>query len=207
MSVKDLKFSELCATSAAALELPGSGSVSALIGMLAASMAETAARLTELERDPPAPGLVDTLRQLRALRLDLFDAADRDEAAVTELNNSRGMPAATPIERQFRHLRLVRAAKAAVEVPVYAARLGLEIFPLAEVIAQKGGPEAAAGAVSAAFAARSAVLGCCLSARVRLRSVGDPAYAEAKTAEIREMEREAKTLEMRAVKQNRPLLS
>ena len=127
MPLRDLKISELCSVSQAADPIPGSGGISAVIGMLAASMAETVARLTMERQEAPTPEMVEAVRELHALRMDLLDAADRDEAAMAELRGSEQMPAGGDMEREFRDRRLSRAGKAAVEVPVYTARERLEV--------------------------------------------------------------------------------
>ena len=207
MPLRDLKISELCSVSQAADPVPGSGGISAVIGMLAASMAETVARLTMEQQEAPTPEMVEAVRELHALRMDLLDAADRDEAAMAELRGSEQMPAGGDMEREFRDRRLSRAGKAAVEVPVYTARLALEVFPLVTMLARKAPSGAAVDAVVSALAASAAAIGCCLNARHRLYSVADRAYAMEKQNEIHDIEREVKTLEMQVIKHNRRMFS
>lgn len=167
---------------AAATPTPGGGSVAALTGALAASLAQMAAGLTVGRKKyaDVAEQAGRVLDESEAIRRQLTAAIAEDAAAFED------------ILAVVRNKELDEAAKAAAleaatihagEVPLRVARLARDAARLARTIASVGNVNAATDAAVGAIMARAATHGAGLNVKINGSSLKDRALAEAWAAE------------------------
>ncbi len=149
---------------AAGTPTPGGGSVSAMVGALAAALGEMVANLT-LGREKYADAEA-TLRpardRLTALRMSLLEGAAADEAAYQSYRDAASLPRTSDGEKTARANAMQQALIAATEVPLAAARSAHEVAEILQSVARDGNPhvrsDAALGALLAGAALRGALL-------------------------------------------------
>lgn len=181
--------------------VPGGGSVSALNGALAASLAAMVANLTVGRKKYVE--LNDLMQEL-AGRLEktagrLLADVDRDSDAYNRVFAAFKLPKETDEEKAARSEAIQRETKYAAEVPMEVARAVHDILPQIATVAQRGNSNAVTDACVAMMCARTAVLGALLNVKINLSSIKDEAYVKA-------MSEEAARLEIDTMEQERNLL-
>lgn len=181
--------------------VPGGGSVSALNGALAASLAAMVANLTVGRKKYIE---VNDLMQELAGRLEktagrLLADVDRDSDAYNRVFAAFKLPKETDEEKAARSEAIQRETKYAAEVPMEVARAVHAILPQIATMAQRGNSNAVTDACVAMMCARTAVLGALLNVKINLSSIKDEAYVKA-------MSEEAARLEIDTMEQERNLL-
>lgn len=181
--------------------VPGGGSVSALNGALAASLAAMVANLTVGRKKYVE---VNDLMQELAGRLEktagrLLADVDRDSDAYNRVFAAFKLPKETDEEKAARSEAIQRETKYATEVPMEVARAVHDILPQIATVAQRGNSNAVTDACVAMMCARTAVLGALLNVKINLSSIKDEAYVKA-------MSEEAARLEIDTMEQERNLL-
>lgn len=175
-------FLELTASDA---PVPGGGSVAALSGALAASLATMVARLT-LGRKKYAdaePLMVEAIERLAPAIERLTAAIDLDSAAYGAVMEAFRLPRDTDADRAARSAAIERATVEAARVPLDTARAVVDILPQIEVVAARGNVNAVTDAAVAALAADTAVTAATLNVRVNLPGIADKELAGAMAAE------------------------
>jgi formiminotetrahydrofolate cyclodeaminase len=155
--------------------VPGGGSVSALAGGLAASLAAMVAALTlnkeaYADRTPEMRRLSDTAASLRK---ELLDAVDRDAQSYREVLAAYGLAKSTEEERRQRAAAIQAALRHATEVPLQVAEAALQVLELAGTAARRGNPDMCTDACVGALLARSAALGALMNAKINLAGLKD----------------------------------
>ena len=181
--------------------VPGGGSVSALNGALAASLAAMVANLTVGRKKYVE---VTDLMQELAGRLEktagrLLADVDRDSDAYNRVFAAFKLPKETDEEKAARSEAIQRETKYAAEVPMEVARAVPDVLPQIAAVAQRGNSTAVTDADVAMMCARTAVLGALLNVKINLSSIKDEAYVKA-------MSEEAARLEIDTMEQERNLL-
>ena len=128
--------------------MPGGGSVVALVGSLAAALAQMVSGLTvgrkkyvAVEEEMKELGLRANalVRRLKALK-------DEDAAAYTLVSNAYKLPKDTPEQETARTAAIQAGLMKAAEVPLETARWCAEVAELAAICAVKGNTNAASDA-------------------------------------------------------------
>ena len=181
--------------------VPGGGSVSALNGALAASLAAMVANLTVGRKKYVE---VNDLMQELAGRLEktagrLLADVDRDSDAYNRVFAAFKLPKETDEEKAARSEAIQRETKYAAEAPMEVARAVHDILPQIATVAQRGNSNAVTDAYVVLLCARTAVLGALLNVKINLSSIKDEAYVKA-------MSEEAARLEIDTMEQERNLL-
>ncbi len=197
MAMRELTLGEFCAQTASRAPTPGGGSVSALVGALAAALAEMVASLTVAKAgfESVHEEMCELLSSGEMLRDAFYSLIDADCAAFGSYMDALRMPKETEEDRACRKDALHAAALRAAEAPLEMARCSLRVMPLAEKALRLGNPMAASDARIAAILARSAVRAALINVRVNLPSLGDAALAAEMESECAAMEARAKALE------------
>lgn len=144
MELKNLTVSDFAAITASDAPAPGGGSVSALCGALAASLAEMVANLTS-GREKYAqvqPQVEEVLQQYPAIRARLLDAIDRDSKAFDLYMAALAMPKTTDAEKAARKRAMQEGLKAAALVPMETAETALTVFPALRLAVEQGNANA-----------------------------------------------------------------
>jgi glutamate formiminotransferase/formiminotetrahydrofolate cyclodeaminase len=143
---------------------PGGGAASALVGALAAALAEMVARFTVGRASYRAvePQAQDIVRRAEQARLALLELVAEDERAFERVSAAYKLPKATDDERHQRDEAIQESLHAAMQPPMRAVHLAREVVALAHDIAQIGNAtvlsDAACAATLGEAAARSAAL-------------------------------------------------
>ena len=152
---------------AAGMPAPGGGSVTAVVGALAAALGEMVANLT-LGREKYA-GVELSLRpardRLTILRSSLLDAAAADEAAYQSYRDAASLPRTNDGEKTARTGAMQRALIAATDVPLAAARSAYEVAEILQSVARDGNPHVRSDAALGALLAETALRGALLNLR------------------------------------------
>lgn len=156
---------------------PGGGSVAALCGSLAASLAAMVAALTWSKK-----GMEDarpTMREVgsagQRLKDWFLDNVDRDTDAFNAVLAARRMPKGTDAEQAARAEALERANQEATRVPLEVLERSVEALELALTAAGEGNPASVSDAGVAGACGLAAAEGAALNVRINLPSVGEEA--------------------------------
>lgn len=177
--------------------VPGGGSVSALNGSLAASLAAMVANLTVgRKRYAEVNELMEDLSvRLTGLSAKLLADVDRDAEAYDRVFAAFKLPKETDEEKAVRTEAIQTETKYAAQVPMEVARTACEMLSLIDTVARKGNSNAVTDACVAMMCARTAVLGALLNVRINLTSITDEAFVQEMSAEADRIEEVALTEE------------
>ncbi|WP_101696591.1 cyclodeaminase/cyclohydrolase family protein [Clostridium minihomine] len=190
MEMKNMTLEVFCATTASNEPAPGGGSVSALAGALAASLAEMVAQLTIGKKgyEDVSEEMTLLVPQAAALRAELLDEITRDSTSFNAYMDALGLPKETEEEKAVRRQAMQDALKEAAEVPLSVAKTAAKIMPIASVLVKKGNSNAVTDGLVAAMMTRTAVLGALLNVKINLGSIKDDTYVAKMKETIREIE-------------------
>ena len=201
MNLQDLTVKEFIDKVTGNDPVPGGGSVSALNGSLAASLAAMVANLT-VGRKKYAE-VNDEMEELSArltgLSAQLLNDVDRDAEAYDRVFAAFKLPKETDEEKAVRTEAIQRETKYAAQVPMEVARTAHAMLPLIDTVARKGNSNAVTDACVAMMCARTAVLGALLNVRINLTSITDEAFVKEMSAEAERLERETLATEQQVL--------
>ena len=190
MNLQDLAVKEFIDKVTGNDPVPGGGSVSALNGSLAASLAAMVANLT-VGRKKYAE-VNDEMEQISARMTEksaeLLTDVDRDAEAYDRVFAAFKLPKETDEEKAARKEAIQRETKYAAEVPMEVARTASELLPMIDAAARRGNSNAVTDATVAMMCARTAVIGALLNVRINLTSITDEAFVKAMTEEADRLE-------------------
>jgi formiminotetrahydrofolate cyclodeaminase len=137
---------------------PGGGAASALVGALAAALAEMVARLTV---GRPKYAAVEeraqaVLRETQGLRNELLALVDEDAQAYGGVAAAYALPKGTDDVRRMRDEAIQAALVAAMQPPLQIMERGCDVLRLAGEIAEIGNPTVASDAGCAALIGEAA---------------------------------------------------
>lgn len=190
MELKSLSVKEFIDKVTGNDPVPGGGSVSALNGSLAASLAAMVANLT-VGRKKYAE-VNDEMEQISARMTEqsakLLADVDRDAEAYDRVFAAFKLPKETDEEKAVRKEAIQRETKYAAEVPMEVARTASELLPMIDAAARRGNINAVTDATVAMMCARTAVIGALLNVRINLTSITDEAFVKTMTEEADRLE-------------------
>ena len=190
MNLQDLAVKEFIDKVTGNDPVPGGGSVSALNGSLAASLAAMVASLT-VGRKKYAE-VNDEMEQISARMTEqsakLLADVDRDAEAYDRVFAAFKLPKETDEEKAARKEAIQRETKYAAEVPMEVARTASELLPMIDAAARRGNSNAVTDATVAMMCARTAVIGALLNVRINLTSITDEAFVKTMTEEADRLE-------------------
>jgi formiminotetrahydrofolate cyclodeaminase len=151
---------------AAGTPTPGGGSVTAVVGALAAALGEMVANLTlGREKYAAEASLRPARDRLTALRISLLDGAAADEAAYQSYRDAASQPRASDGEKTSRTAAMQRALIVATDLPLAAARSAREVAEILQSVARDGNPHVRSDAALGALLAEAALRGALLNVR------------------------------------------
>ncbi len=154
---------------------PGGGSVSALVGSLAASLASMVANLTfpDVVAEEEKSALEQIAIDAQRIKDLLLDAIDADTNAFGDVLTARRLPQDTDTERQERAAAIQRGFQTATEVPLHSAELCLEALRLCRAAAESGKPASVTDAGVGALLAHAALQGAIYNVRINLNEIDE----------------------------------
>ncbi len=170
--------------------VPGGGSISALAAASAAGLVEMVANLSggAKRSETDNAQMKEISLKAAAFRKKLSQCIDRDSQAYSQVISSFKMPKDTAAEAKTRTLAIQDALKHAAEVPFSVASETLGVMSLAEIVLQKGNPNAVTDGLVAVMMARTAILGALYNVKINLKSIKDTSFVAKLSAQIQKME-------------------
>lgn len=175
MKLQDLTIKEFLEKTYGKEPVPGGGSVSALCGALAASLAEMVTALTigrkkyaDVEEE-----MLNYAPQLELSRRKFLDFIDEDADAYQLVFNAFKLPKETEEEQKIRNAEIQKATLQASLVPLRVAETAVGIMSVIFEIGSKGNKNAVTDACVAMMCARTATLGAILNVRINLSGLDD----------------------------------
>jgi len=155
---------------------PGGGSVSGLVGALAAGLGQMVVSLTRKgEEDPALDGQFQTLGAARA---SLLAAAAADERAYGTYIDARRMPKASDEEKARRRDAMQAALVNAASVPLILAEAACGLLDELAPVAREGTPQALSDVEMAVILAHTAVTTGLVNVRVNIPLIKDEKRAQ-----------------------------
>ena len=180
MKLQDLTIKEFLAETYGKEPVPGGGSISALCGALAVSLAEMVTALTigrkkyaDVEKE-----MTDYVPKLEKAREDFLDFIDKDAEAYKLVFEAYKLPKETDEEKAQRNKVIQDATIKAALVPLKVAETAVGIMETIFEIGSKGNRNAVTDACVAMMCARTAALGAILNVRINLSGIDDKKIVE-----------------------------
>jgi len=175
---------------------PGGGSVSALAGALASSLAAMVGNLTVGKKgyEENYGILASMAKDAQASKRDLLGIVDRDTEAFEAVLEAARLPRASGEESAFRSKRMDEANRNAALVPMTTARICLDALRQCLVAVEKGSRNSVTDGAVGALMARAGIEGALINARINLLSIADEAFSESLAGESADIRKEAETL-------------
>jgi len=172
---------------------PGGGSVAALAGALAASLATMVGNLThgKFEYEESWVDVEEAAIKGQELKAKLLHAIDADTDAFNKVMSAMRMPKTTDDQKAERDKALDEANQGATLIPHNVCELSLATFDLIDVMTAKGNPNSISDAGVAAYCAHAAVHGAALNVRINLPGIQDQDFVKKMNADVQRMTEEA----------------
>jgi methenyltetrahydrofolate cyclohydrolase len=178
----NMTMNEFLTETASSSPAPGGGSVSALVGALAAALTLMVCELTTDKDDSDLVRLAAVKAEASQLQEELKQMVDRDTIVFNKVMAAYKMPKASDAEKQVRSVSIQEALKAAADEPFRAAGMCLEVMNQAVTMLEIGNRNAASDAAVAGLTSYAALHGALYNVRININAVKDDAY----TATIRD---------------------
>ena len=195
--MKNMTVEAFCALTESNEPAPGGGSVAALAGALAASLAGMVANLT-IGREKYAD-VEDEMKVMESsanqLSKDLLDAITKDSESFNEYMVAIKLPKETEEEKAARRAAMQEGLKKAALVPLDTAKLAYDVMDYAELAISKGNSNAVTDGKTALMMARTAVLAAGYNVKINLESIKDEEFVAKLSDEIETLEENAKRRE------------
>jgi formiminotetrahydrofolate cyclodeaminase len=178
MGVKDETLCTFLDSIAASTPTPGGGSVSALVGALAAALARMVAGLARDKKGYEAvqSDLIQIESKASALQTRLLGLADEDAKAYDAVVAAMRQPKGTDAEKASRVDAMQASYQGATRVPLETMAACSEVLELAAMALEKGNRGATTDAAVAILLAEAGLRGASLNARINLASIRDEAF-------------------------------
>lgn len=179
MDYKQISIEEFIKVTAGKDPVPGGGSVSALVGALAASLGKMVTGLTigrkkyadvQAEMEAMAPVFEESVQSL-------MQAIADDAEAYDTVFNAYKLPKDTDEEKARRNNAIQQGLTHAARIPLGVAERAVSIMPYIKEVAAKGNQNAITDSCVAMMCARTAALGAILNCRINISSITDAEVA------------------------------
>lgn len=198
----DLTCTGFCEETASESPAPGGGSVSAMMGAMAASLGTMVANLTggKAAYDDEWEKFSDIAVKGQAIKDELLRLVDEDTNAFNKIMNAFGLPKKTDADKAARSAAIQEATKFATEVPFHTMEKAYEAFEVCRAMVEWGNPASVTDGGVGALAARSAVMGAHLNVKINASSLKDEAFKADILARAAKIEADALAAEAEIVK-------
>lgn len=175
---------------------PGGGSASALVGALAAALAEMVAQLTAGR--PKYAAIDERVRELiahlHAARIRLVQLMSDDELAFQSVSAAYKLPRTTDNERAVREAAIQTALREAMQPPLAVMSTACDVLALAEEIARTGNGNVVSDAGCAAILGEAAVRSAALNVLANVVLLHDEVGAQEARQDVAALEARAAQL-------------
>lgn len=170
--------------------VPGGGSIAALNGAIASSLAAMVAGLTIGKKgyEEQAELMNEISSFMLKYQSEFIADIDRDSDAYDKVFGCFKMPKNTPEEKNIRSNAIQEATKYAAMVPMQVARNAYHLMDYIAQVACRGNSNAVTDACVAMMSARSAALGALMNVRINLGSLKDKEFVDKLQIEADDLE-------------------
>jgi formiminotetrahydrofolate cyclodeaminase len=168
---------------------PGGGSVSALAGVLGASLLEMVCNLTigkekykEYEAD-----LMKTREEIQSLKTKLFSLIEEDAKAFDGVMAGFKMPKGTDEEKKARSAAIQNATKEATRIPLETAKSCLRLLELCKDSVRMVNPNAISDLGVCTLMSHSGLEGASLNVLINTPSIKDQSFKEDSEKTLKEL--------------------
>ncbi|MGI6048131.1 MAG: cyclodeaminase/cyclohydrolase family protein [Petrimonas sp.] len=193
MKLQDLSIKQFLEQTSSNEPVPGGGSVSALNGAIASSLAQMLASLTIGRKNYVE--VEDLMKEhsakFEAYRTHFLNDIDRDSEAYNLVMGAYKMPKETDEEKAIRSEKIQEATKVASLIPMEIAERALEMLDLIAETTRKGNKNAITDGCVAMMTCRTAVLGALLNVRINLGGLKDAELVKELAEKCDRIEKEA----------------
>jgi formiminotetrahydrofolate cyclodeaminase len=174
-----LRVDELLSALSSQEPTPGGGTAAAVAGAMGAALVEMVAALTvSKEKFSEAHPVVRAISEsATAARERLMKLAQEDSAAYDAVVAARKLPKESEDEKAVRSLALDAANRLATEVPMRTASIAVRLLSDLPELVEKGNPNAASDAGTAALLLEAASVAALLNVMINLPGIKDPAFS------------------------------
>lgn len=174
---------------------PGGGAAAALTGSQAAALLSMVLNFTVGRRKYAAveEELKGLLLRTEEMRAELLLYADKDAEAFGAVAACYSMPRSTTEEKDARTSAMQTALREAAEVPFAIAALCADLLELASPVAEKGNPNIASDAATAAHLAHAALYSALVNVDINLKYLKDETFVSRMQAEVAELKASAES--------------
>ncbi len=175
---------------------PGGGTAAAVAGAMGAALVEMVAALTlSKEKYASAHAAVRVIAEAAsAARENFCGLAREDSEAYDRVVQARRLPKESPEEKEERNRLLSVANRLATEVPMRTARAAVRLLAALPELVEKGNPNAASDAGSAALLLEAATESALLNVGINLAGIPDAAFVGQMQRETADLQTEAQRL-------------
>ncbi|MBQ3384932.1 MAG: cyclodeaminase/cyclohydrolase family protein [Erysipelotrichaceae bacterium] len=179
------EFTELSASKA---PVPGGGGVSALVGSLAASLAEMVTNLTTGKKKYAEyeDEIQRIMKETAELRISLLNWVNEDAEAFEPLAKAYSMDKNDPCYAET----MEKCLRTAADAPYHILQLCCRVVELDERLAEIGSKLAVSDAATSVMLAHGAIYGALINIKVNTRLMKDRDYADELDQKASEMVRE-----------------
>lgn len=179
MDYKNISIIDFTTITAGKDPVPGGGSVSALLGALAAALGKMVTGLTMgRKKYLDVQAEMETLSPIFGDAVDyLLQSISDDAEAYDKVFNAYKLPKETAEDKEIRSHAIQEALVHAARVPLSVAQRAVSIMPYIATVTEKGNQNAITDACVAMMCARTAALGAILNCRINLSSITDAVVA------------------------------
>ncbi len=159
---------------------PGGGSVAAISGALSAALSAMVANLTYGKKKyvDVWDEVLDAGVKAQGFKDEFVRLIDRDTDAFYEMMSAMKLPKKTDEEIAIRNEAIQKATKKAIDVPMETLELSVKLMGLAELMAEKGNPNALSDAGVSALTAYTAAYSAYLNILINLAGIDDEDYGK-----------------------------
>jgi formiminotetrahydrofolate cyclodeaminase len=175
---------------------PGGGTAAAVAGAMGAALVEMVAALTlSKEKYASAHAAVHVIAEAAsAARGNFSGLAREDSEAYDRVIAARRLPKESPEEKEERNRLLSVANRLATEVPMRTARAAVRLLAALPELVEKGNPNAASDAGSAALLLEAATESALLNVGINLAGISDATFVGQMQRETADLQTEAQRL-------------
>jgi len=196
-----LSLAEFLGALASEAPTPGGGTAAAAAASMGAALAEMVASVT-LSKEKHAASH-DAVRPIaeaaREARREFLALAREDSEAYDLVVAARRLPKATEEEKAARTKRIEEANRQATEVPMRTARAAARLLASLPELVEKGNPNAASDAGSAALLLEAAAEAALLNVGINLSGVSDADLVGSMQRETADLQEETRRLRDRVL--------
>jgi glutamate formiminotransferase / formiminotetrahydrofolate cyclodeaminase len=169
---------------------PGGGSVAALAGALAASLAQMVAGLSRKKKSQAAyvEQLSQILAEMHGAARELAEAIDRDAESYNAVLAAFKLPKDAPEDERRREKAIQQATRGAAEVPMSVARKALEVYDRLGQLEAISSASMLSDVRVARLMAAAAVRGALENVAINLGSITDASFAAAMRSQAAALE-------------------